>query len=130
EYGATTGRPRRCGWLDVVILRESVRLNGPTGIALTKLDVLDGLEELKICTAYIYRDQQVLYPPQEENSLAEVTPVYEILPGWKENISVCRTWEDLPEAAKTYVLRIEALLGVPVSLVSVGPDRDQTIMRS
>jgi adenylosuccinate synthase len=130
EYGATTGRPRRCGWLDVVILRESVRLNGPTGIALTKLDVLDGLEELKICTAYTYRNQQVLYPPQEENSLAEVTPVYEILPGWKENISACRTWEDLPEAAKTYVLRIEALLGVPISLISVGPDRDQTIMRS
>lgn len=130
EYGATTGRPRRCGWLDVVILRESVRLNGPTGIALTKLDVLGGLEELKICTAYTYKNQDVLYPPQEENSLADVTAVYETMPGWKEDISVCRTWEDLPEAAKAYVLRIEALLGVPVSLVSVGPDRDQTIMRS
>ena len=130
EYGATTGRPRRCGWLDVVILRESVRLNGPTGIALTKLDVLGGLDELKICTAYTYGDQDILYPPQEENSLADVTPVYETMPGWKEDVSVCRTWEDLPEAAKAYVLRIESLLGVPVSLVSVGPDRDQTITRS
>ena len=129
EFGATTGRPRRCGWLDLVILRESVRLNGPTGIALTKMDVLGGLPEIQLCTSYMYRGEEVMYPPQEENSLAEVTPVYETMPGWQEDISACTTWDALPEAAKNYVLRIEAVLGVPVSLISVGPDRDQTIMR-
>ncbi len=129
EFGATTGRPRRCGWLDLVILRESVRLNGPTGIALTKMDVLGGLPEIKVCTSYMYRGEEVLYPPQEENSLAEVTPVYEVMPGWQEDITTCTTWESLPEAAQKYVLRIEAVLGVPVSLISVGPERDQTITR-
>jgi adenylosuccinate synthase len=129
EFGATTGRPRRCGWLDLVILRESVRLNGPTDIALTKMDVLGGLDELKLCTSYTYKGQQITYPPQEENSLARVEPIYESMPGWKEDISGCSSFEALPEAARNYVLRVEELLGVPISLVSVGPDRDQTIRR-
>jgi adenylosuccinate synthase len=129
EFGATTGRPRRCGWLDLVILRESVRLNGPTDIALTKMDVLGGLDELKLCTSYTYNGQEIMYPPQEENSLARVEPVYESMPGWKEDISGCSSFTALPEAARNYVLRVEELLGVPISLVSVGPDRDQTIRR-
>jgi adenylosuccinate synthase len=129
EFGATTGRPRRCGWLDLVILRESVRLNGPTDIALTKMDVLGGLDELKLCTSYTYKGEKILYPPQEENSLALVEPVYESMPGWQEDISGCARFEELPEAARNYVLRVEELLGVPISLVSVGPDRDQTIRR-
>ncbi|MFW6236329.1 MAG: adenylosuccinate synthetase, partial [Desulfovibrionales bacterium] len=129
EFGATTGRKRRCGWLDVAVLRESVRLNGPTEIALTKLDVLGGLEELKICTAYHYRGEVIAHPPQEQNGLAHVTPVYESIPGWKEDISAARTWEDLPEPTKHYILRIEELLGVKVGMVSVGPERSQIIFR-
>ncbi|PIE69154.1 MAG: adenylosuccinate synthase [Deltaproteobacteria bacterium] len=129
EFGATTGRPRRCGWLDLVILRESVRLNGLTDIALTKMDVLGGLDDIKLCTSYTYHGRELTYPPQEENSLAEVEPVYESLPGWQEDISGCSSFEELPQAAKNYVLRVEELVGVPVSLVSVGPDRDQTIRR-
>jgi len=129
EFGATTGRKRRCGWLDAVVLRESVRLNGPTDIALTKLDVLSGLKEISICTAYTYRGEQVAYPPQEQNGMAHVTPVYETMPGWDDDITGCTTWESLPAPVKAYVLRIEEITGVRISLVSVGPERDQTIRR-
>ncbi len=129
EFGATTGRKRRCGWLDMVILRESVRLNGPTDIALTKLDVLGGLEEIKLCTAYKYKGQTIYYPPQEENGLAEVEPIYETLPGWKEDISVCRTFAELPENAQKYIQKIEQILNVPVTIISVGPERKQTIRK-
>lgn len=129
EFGATTGRPRRCGWLDAVILRESVRLNGLTGIALTKLDVLQGLPTLKICTGYTYQGRPIQYPPQEEGGLGLVTPIYEEVPGFTEDITACTTWESLPEAVRAYVGRIEELCGVPVTFVSVGPDRDQTIRR-
>ena len=130
EFGATTGRSRRCGWLDIPLLRESVRLCGITDIALTKLDVLSGLEELKICTGYKWKGAVVNFPPQRENALAEVEPVYESIAGWKEDISNILTWDALPAAVKAYITRIEALLGVPVSIVSVGPDREKTIVRS
>ncbi|MDE7066042.1 MAG: adenylosuccinate synthetase, partial [Desulfovibrionaceae bacterium] len=129
EFGATTGRPRRCGWLDMVILRESVRLNGLTDIALTKLDVLRGLPALKICTGYEYHGRRLDFPPQEEDGLSHVTPLYEELPGFSEDIAACRAWDELPVTVRDYILRIEALTGVRVSLVSVGPDRDQTIRR-
>jgi adenylosuccinate synthase len=129
EFGATTGRRRRCGWLDAVLLREAVRLNGPTGLALTKLDVLDGLPELKICTAYAYGDETLAYPPQEENALARVTPLYETLPGWSESIERITRFADLPANAKAYIARIEELAGAPVTIVSVGPDRAQTLFR-
>jgi adenylosuccinate synthase len=112
-----------------VILRESVRLNGPTGLALTKLDVLTGLPELKICTAYEYKGQTLSYPPQEQDALAGVTPVYETLPGWSEDITAARSMDELPAAARAYIERIEELLGVPASIVSVGPGREQTILR-
>jgi adenylosuccinate synthase len=128
EFGATTGRKRRCGWLDAVILRESVRLNGPTEIVLTKLDVLGGLKELKICIAYRYRGRVIEYPPQEQGGLAQVEPVYEILPGWDKDISELTHWGELPKAARMYVRRVEELLGVPVSMASVGPDRTQTLI--
>lgn len=130
EFGATTGRKRRCGWLDLVVLRESQRLNGPTEIALTKLDVLGGLDELKICVAYQYKGQEITYPPQEENGMAQVQPVYETLPGWQEDISGCRNYHALPQTTRDYIARIEEILGIPVGIVSVGPDRDQTIIRS
>ncbi len=129
EFGATTGRKRRCGWLDAVLLREAARLNEPTEIALTKLDVLSGLDELKICVAYSYQGERIDYPPQEENSLAAVTPIYESHPGWQEDISGVRHWDDLPEAAQRYIERIELLTGVCVGLVSVGPDREQNLYR-
>ncbi len=129
EFGATTGRKRRCGWLDIVLLREAVRLNDPTEIALTKLDVLSGLDELKICVAYDYHGQRLDYPPQEENALAQVTPVYESLPGWQEDITAVRSWDDLPENARRYIERIERLLGVEAGIVSMGPDRDQNLTR-
>ncbi len=127
EFGATTGRARRCGWLDMVILRESIRLNGLTDIALTKLDVLKGLDTIHICTGYTYKGTVINYPPQEENALAEVEPIYETLPGFNEDISNCTTWESLPATVKTYVQRIEELSKVKISYVSVGPERDQTI---
>ena len=126
EVGATTGRSRRCGWLDMVLLREAVRLNGFTELVLTKLDVLSGLDELKICTAYEYNGERILYPPQVYNGLAQVTPVYETLPGWKEDITAAKCRGCLPVNARNYVARIEELLGVRVGLISIGPDREQT----
>ncbi len=126
EVGATTGRNRRCGWLDLVLLRESARLNGFTELVLTKLDVLSGLPELKICTGYMYKGQKLLYPPQVENSLADVEPIFETLPGWTEDITEAKCRSSLPENARNYIARIEDILGVPVSLISIGPDRDQT----
>ncbi|MBC17263.1 Adenylosuccinate synthetase [Pseudodesulfovibrio profundus] len=126
EFGATTGRKRRCGWLDLVVLKESVRLNGPTELAITKLDVLSGMKELKLCTSYEYKGEQIAYPPQEENGMAYVTPVYESMPGWDEDITGARSWDDLPENAVNYLRRIEEITGVKVGIVSVGPDRAQT----
>jgi adenylosuccinate synthase len=129
EFGATTGRKRRCGWLDLVVLRESARLNGPTELAVTKLDVLSGLPEIKVCVAYDYRGERVLYPPQEQNGMAHATPVYETLPGWQEDIGKVASWADLPTNARKYLERMEELSGVPVGLVSVGPERSQTFTR-
>ncbi len=126
EFGATTGRKRRCGWLDLVVLKESVRLNGPTELAITKLDVLSGMKELKLCTSYDYKGENIAYPPQEQNGMAHVTPVYESMPGWDEDITGARSWDDLPENAVKYLKRIEEITGVKVGIVSVGPDRVQT----
>lgn len=129
EFGATTGRKRRCGWLDMVVLRETARLCDLTEFALTKLDVLSGLDEIKIAVAYKYRGEEVAYPPQEQNGMAHVEPVYESMPGWKEDITKVSSYDELPEAARNYIARIEELSGVKVGIVSVGPDRAQTIVR-
>lgn len=129
EFGATTGRPRRCGWLDCVILRESARLNGITKIALTKLDVLAGMPNLDICVAYELDGRRLDYPPQEEGALDRVKPVYETLPGFDADISECREFAQLPENARKYIGRIEEILGTPVKFVSTGPGREQTIER-
>jgi len=126
EFGATTGRRRRCGWLDLVVLKESVRLNGPTELAITKLDVLSGMKELKLCTSYDYKGEQIAYPPQEQNGMAYVTPNYESMPGWDEDITGARSWDELPQNAVKYLRRIEEISGVKVGIVSVGPDRSQT----
>ncbi|MDR0827320.1 MAG: adenylosuccinate synthase [Desulfovibrio sp.] len=129
EVGTVTGRKRRCGWQDLVILRESIRLCGVSDLALTKLDVLSGLKEVKICVAYAYKGKTIQYPPQAEKGLAEAVPLYENLPGWEEELGSIRRFEDLPPAARNYVRRLEELSGRPISMVSVGPDREQTIRR-
>ncbi|NTV12187.1 MAG: LysR family transcriptional regulator, partial [Zoogloea sp.] len=128
EFGATTGRRRRCGWLDAVLLRDSVRLNGVTGLAITKLDVLDGLESLRICTHYERRGRRLDVVPATAGALEECRPVYETLPGWAETTSGVKRFARLPQNVKAYLRRIEELTGVPIDIVSTGPDRDQTIV--
>jgi len=128
EFGATTGRKRRCGWLDTVILRNAVRLNSLTGLAITKLDVLGGLDEIKICTGYTCRGKSIPEFPANLKVLHDCEPVYETLPGWSEDISGIRTYADLPENTKTYLNRIEALTETPIDLISVGPGRKETIV--
>ncbi len=128
EFGATTGRKRRCGWLDMVLLRNAARLNGLTGTVLTKLDVLGGLDPLKICVQYLYNDSEILDFPADLDVLAKCRPVYITLPGWHEDISGVRSFEDLPENTKNYLRRIEELMETPIEMISVGPGREQTIM--
>ena len=128
EFGATTGRRRRCGWLDTVILRNAVRLNGLTGLAITKLDVLDGLESVKICTAYEYQGDIIKDFPASLDVLADCKPVYETLPGWAEDTSKMRKLEDFPTNARSYLDRMAELAETEVQIVSIGPDRDQTIV--
>ena len=128
EYGATTGRPRRCGWLDCVQLRRAVMVNGTTGIALTKPDVLGALDTIRICTAYNVNGAETRDFPTQLADLAAVEPVYEEHPGWKSDISDCTSWDELPENARNYFGRISELLGVPMSIVSVGPGREQTLV--
>lgn len=127
EYGATTGRPRRCGWLDMVIVRMACRINGLSSMAVTRLDILDEIEELKICTHYVKDGQRVDHFPGDLNVLAQCEPVYETLPGWQVATSGIRTYDDLPENARRYLERVSELAQTPISLVSVGPDRDETI---
>ena len=129
EYGATTGRPRRCGWLDCVLLRRAARLNGATYNVLTKPDVLGGFETLKICTEYEIDGVRTREFPAETCILERVKPIYEEMPGWAEDISTCQTWDDLPKTAQAYFKRIEELTGVPLAIISVGPGREETIER-
>ncbi|MCX5758929.1 MAG: adenylosuccinate synthase [Candidatus Hydrogenedentes bacterium] len=129
EYGATTGRPRRCGWLDVVQLRRAARLNGATHFVLTKPDVLGGIGTVKICTAYEIDGEPATEFPSQIAMLERARPVYEELPGWDEDISLCTRWEELPPNAQAYFTRIEELVGVPIAAISVGPGREQTIER-
>ncbi|MGI5902400.1 MAG: adenylosuccinate synthase [Desulfitobacteriia bacterium] len=129
EYGTTTGRARRCGWLDLVITKYAVRISGISDLALTKLDVLSGLPVIKICTGYRYKGQTLVDFPQSLKVLAECEPIYEEMPGWENDLTKIRNYDDLPEEAKRYVERLEDLLKVPVSMLAVGPGRDQTIIR-
>lgn len=129
EYGATTGRPRRCGWFDVVVARFAVRVNGLDAFALTKLDVLDTFKEIKICTEYEYRGRRITEFPDDLNILQECKPIYQTLEGWQESITGVKDYGKLPQKAKDYMRTIEELCGVPFTIVSVGPDRKQTIFR-
>jgi adenylosuccinate synthase len=128
EYGTTTGRPRRCGWLDAVALRTAVRINGATALAMTLLDVLDAFDVVPVCTAYELDGKRLSYVPSNQDELCRCRPVYEQLPGWRTDIGSCRTWEALPEKARAYVERVSELAGAPVALVGVGADRDQTVV--
>jgi adenylosuccinate synthase len=127
EFGTTTGRPRRVGWLDGVLLRYAVRVNGLTELTITKLDILSGLGVLRICTDYKIGDQTFKELPLGPANLAPFEPIYQELSGWDEDITNARTWEDLPPQAQMYIQRIQTLAGIPVKLVSVGPERDQIV---
>lgn len=127
EYGATTGRPRRCGWLDLVALRYTSMINGLTELAITKLDVLTGLDKIKVCTAYRYDGKETTRFPSEVQTLEKVEPVFETFMGWSEDTSGAQRLSDLPEAAQKYVRFISEYLGVPISMVSIGPRRDQIV---
>lgn len=127
EYGATTQRPRRCGWLDLVALRYATQINGLTGIALTKLDVFDTLADLQVCTAYRYKGEETTSFPSSLQVLEECEPVYETLPGWEQPLTEARTASDIPQRTKDYVAYVSDYLNVPIPIISVGPDRDQIV---
>ncbi len=129
EFGTTTGRPRRCGWLDGLILKYAVRVNSLSCLALTKMDVLSGLPRLKVCRAYRFNGKEYTDFPAQISVLEGCTPVYEELPGWEEDLSGIRDFKGLPRAAQDYIAFLEQLAGVPVSLISVGPEREQSIIR-
>jgi len=128
EFGATTGRPRRCGWLDSVALRRMVNLNGVSGFCVTKLDVLDGFDEIRICTAYRLGDKVLDAPPLDVEDWARLEPVYETFPGWQESSRGATRMEDLPANARSYLEAMESLCGAPVHIVSTGPDRNENIV--
>lgn len=128
EFGATTGRARRCGWFDAVILRRAMQLNSVSGLCITKLDVLDGLEAVHICTGYQLDGQHYTVPPVTTEAFARCQPVYEEMPGWSESTFGLTRYEDLPANAKAYLKRLEEVVETPVDIISTGPDRDQTIV--
>jgi adenylosuccinate synthase len=129
EFGATTGRKRRCGWLDLVALRRAVILNSLSGICLTKLDVMDTLAEVKVCIAYELDGERLDAPPASADEVARCTPVYETLPGWQTTTAGVRTYAELPALAQHYLTYLEERLGVPLALISTGAERDDTIIR-
>ncbi|MCI4646475.1 MAG: adenylosuccinate synthetase, partial [Hyphomonadaceae bacterium] len=128
EFGTVTGRARRCGWFDAVMVRQACAVSGVDGLALTKLDVLDGLEEIKVCVAYELDGKRYDYLPATARQQAEVTPVYETMPGWSESTFGARSWNDLPAEAVKYVRRLEELVGKPAALVSTSPEREDVIL--
>jgi adenylosuccinate synthase len=128
EFGATTGRPRRCGWFDAVALRTAVNINSVSGLCLTKLDVLDGLDEISICIGYQDAAGKPVANPIDAYDYDDLEPVYETVPGWQESTVGAKTLEVLPAAARDYIKRIEDLVGAPIDIISTGPDREETIV--
>jgi adenylosuccinate synthase len=128
EFGSVTGRPRRCGWLDIPALRRSFQLNGVNGQCITKLDVLDGLPEIRVCTRYAIGDESAELMPTGADDVERCKPIYESLPGWNESTVGAKSFAALPDAARAYLERIEVLTGVPIAMVSTGADRDETIL--
>ncbi len=129
EFGATTGRQRRCGWLDIVSLRRSLEVNSVTGICITKLDVLDGMETVKICVAYKLDGQEITIPPVGADLLEKCEPVFIEMPGWKESTVGTKSLDQLPQAARDYLDKVESLCGVPIDIISTGPDREETLIK-
>jgi adenylosuccinate synthase len=129
EFGTTTGRGRRCGWFDLPLLKKSIALNGYTEISLTKLDVLTGLDPIRICVRYNYNGEKIDYPPELTEDFQKCTPIYEDLPGWKDDLTEVKSFEELPENARNYVKRLEELMKVPINYISVGPGRAQTFKK-
>jgi len=128
EFGVVTGRPRRCGWFDAVLVRQSVRTSGITGLALTKLDILDGFDEIKVCTSYRLNGREIDYLPASERAQAQVEPIYETIDGWREGTAGARSWADLPAQAIKYVRRLEELIGCSAAVLSTSPEREDTIL--
>jgi adenylosuccinate synthase len=128
EFGVVTGRPRRCGWFDAVVVRQAIKFGGIDGIALTKLDVLDGFDEIKICTGYRRGSKSYDYLPAGATAQAEIKPVYETFPGWRESTRGARSWADLPATAIKYIRRLEELIGAPVAMLSTSPEREDTVL--
>jgi adenylosuccinate synthase len=128
EYGVTTGRPRRCGWYDAVVARYAARVNGVTDFVLTKLDVLTGLEQIPVCTGYRVDGKLLEEMPMTQTEFHHAVPVYEMFPGWDGDITGARSLDELPKAARSYVDALEAMSGAPMSVVGVGPGREQTIV--
>jgi len=128
EFGTVTGRSRRCGWFDAVMVRQAIKVGGITGIALTKLDVLDGMSEIKVCTRYRVDGMEVDYLPAEMSRQARVEPVYETFEGWSESTMGARSWADLPATAIKYIVRIEELIGAPVAMLSTSPEREDIVL--
>src|SRR5437868_5204782 len=128
EFGTVTGRPRRCGWFDAVAVRQAIRIGGIDGIALTKLDVLDGFDEIKVCTAYKRGRKKYDYLPAGTAAQAELEPVYETAEGWRESTRGARSWADLPATAIKYIRRLEELIGAPVAMLSTSPEREDTVL--
>ena len=128
ELGATTGRSRRCGWFDAVLMRRSRQVNGLTSLCLTKLDVLDGLEQLNICNGYRFKGRELSVAPAGADALAQSEPIYETMPGWTEDTRGITDYDKLPQAARDYIVRLQHLVGVPIDIISTGPDRDETIV--
>jgi adenylosuccinate synthase len=129
EYGTTTGRPRRCGWYDAPIARYSARINGVTDFVLTKLDVLTGLDKIPVCVAYDVDGTRVDEVPWSQSDFHHASPIYEYFPGWSEDLTGIREFDDLPQAAKDYVLALEAMSGARISAIGVGPSRDAIVAR-
>jgi adenylosuccinate synthase len=128
EFGVNTGRKRRCGWFDAALVRQTVRTCGINGLALTKLDILDGFDTIKVCTGYLLDGKEIDHLPAGEGAQARVKPVYETIEGWKKPTAHARSWADLPAQAIKYVRRVEELVGCPIALLSTSPEREDTIL--
>ena len=128
EFGTVTGRKRRCGWFDAVLVRQTARISGISGIALTKLDVLDGLQTINICVGYELDGKRIDYLPASQGAQARVKPIYETMEGWQETTAGARSWNELPAQAIKYVRHVEELIETPVALLSTSPERDDTIL--
>lgn len=128
EFGATTGRARRCGWFDAAALKRAIQINGVSGMCITKLDVMDGLENINICTGYELNGETIDILPFGADAVAACTPIYETMPGWQDSTFGVKSYDALPQNAKNYLQRVAEICGAPIAMISTGPDREETIV--